>query len=75
MTKPNNSYNLSIFLAIAATFILPISTDLFSQNSSVEVLEEVVVTARKREEGLQDTPVAITAFSGNDQILGLLHLT
>ena len=27
-------------------------------------LEEVVVTARRREESLQDTPVSITAFSG-----------
>jgi len=29
-------------------------------------LEEVVVTAQKREEGLQDTPIAITAISGED---------
>jgi iron complex outermembrane receptor protein len=28
------------------------------------VLEEVVVTARKREESLQETPVAVSAFSG-----------
>jgi iron complex outermembrane receptor protein len=28
-------------------------------------LEEIVVTARKREETLQDTPVSITAFSGD----------
>ena len=30
------------------------------------MLEEVVVTARKREEGLQDAPIAISAFSGED---------
>jgi len=30
------------------------------------VLEEVVVTARKREESLQETPVAVSAFTGND---------
>jgi len=76
MTKSYNSYNFSIFLAIAATFILPISTDLFSQDNSLEVLEEVVVTARKREEGLQDTPVAITAFTGNDlSAKGINNLT
>lgn len=28
-------------------------------------LEDIVVTARRREENLQDTPVSITAFSGN----------
>lgn len=27
-------------------------------------VEEIVVTARKREENLQDTPIAVTAFSG-----------
>lgn len=32
------------------------------------VLEEVIVTARKREESLQDTPVAVTALSGGDLI-------
>ncbi|MCB1661888.1 MAG: TonB-dependent receptor [Pseudomonadales bacterium] len=29
-------------------------------------LEEVVVTARKREESLQDTPIAISAFTGDN---------
>lgn len=29
-------------------------------------LEEIVVTARKREESLQDVPVAVTAFSASD---------
>ena len=29
-------------------------------------LEEIVVTARKREENLQDIPIAITAFSADD---------
>ncbi len=31
--------------------------------TSVTVLEEIVVTARRREEGLQDSPVAVTALS------------
>lgn len=30
------------------------------------VIEEVVVTARKREESLQETPIAVSAFGGND---------
>lgn len=37
---------------------------------SASLLEEVVVTARKREEGSQDVPLAITAF-GADQIEAL----
>lgn len=31
-------------------------------------LEEIVVTARKREESIQDTPISITAFSGDDLV-------
>lgn len=30
-----------------------------------QVLEEIVVTAQKREEGLQDTPIAVTAFTAS----------
>lgn len=33
--------------------------------SAQAVLEEIVVTARKREESLQDTPISITAFTGD----------
>ena len=35
------------------------------QEADSAVLEEVVVTARKREESLQDTPISITAFSAS----------
>ena len=38
-----------------------------SAEESAGVIEEVVVTARKRSEGLQDVPVAVTAFTA-DQI-------
>ncbi len=34
--------------------------------SASAVLEEITVTARKRQESLQDTPIAITAFSEDD---------
>ena len=38
----------------------------FAQQDGVSALmEEVVVTARKREEGLQDTPIAVSAYSGD----------
>ena len=46
------------------------------------LLEEIVVTARRREESLQDTPVSITAFSGEalqrqhiDRLNGIASLT
>ena len=38
------------------------ASDLSAQNA----LEEVIVTAQKREQSLQDIPVAITAFSESD---------
>ena len=54
-----------IAIAIAATSLgtlgsLPISTLAQAQDS---LIEEVVVTARKREESLQNVPVAVTALS------------
>lgn len=40
------------------------------------MLEEVVVTARKREESLQETPVAVSAFSGQGlEELGLTNIS
>lgn len=36
------------------------------ENSNDFQLEEIVVTAQKREQSLQDTPIAVTAVSGED---------
>lgn len=50
-------------LASAGLTSLAVSAPVIAQDS---VLEEITVTARRREESLQDAPVAITAFSAND---------
>ena len=54
--------------AVAATLIsLPFAMPGYSQDSADDVsvlMEEIVVTARKREESIQDTPIAVSAFSG-----------
>ena len=42
--------------AVAATIAIP--------TSAQSVLEEVVVVAQKREQNVQDVPIAITAFTG-----------
>lgn len=42
--------------AVAATVTIPVSAQ--------SVLEEVVVVAQKREQNIQDVPIAITAFTG-----------
>ena len=52
------NYNTLIKSAGIASVSLPTSS--FAQG----VLEEVVVTAQKREQGLQDVGIAITAFTG-----------
>ena len=41
--------------------VSPISFSISSEEES-QTLEEIVVTARKRQESLQDTPVAVTAL-------------
>ncbi|MDB6063287.1 MAG: TonB-dependent receptor [Verrucomicrobiaceae bacterium] len=47
---------------LAATFALPpLMNVAFAADARVNVIEEVVVNARKREENLQTTPVAVTA--------------
>ena len=51
---------LGLFPVLAlATASLPFTAD---RAGAQEVLEEVIVTARKREESLQETPVAVTAL-------------
>jgi iron complex outermembrane recepter protein len=45
-----------------------------SGNQGAVALEEIIVTARRREEALQDTPVAISAFSAEDlQVQGIAN--
>ncbi|MFK8020955.1 MAG: TonB-dependent receptor [Pseudomonadales bacterium] len=51
--------------ALILSFVLPAMTVVpIATAQDVVSLEEVVVTARRREENLQETPVAITAISG-----------
>ncbi len=52
-------------------FLLPciamtLANGMTSLPSFAQTLEEVVVTARKREENIQETPLAVTALSGDD---------
>ncbi len=61
-------------LAITSLLATPlVSTQALAQSAT---LEEVLVTARKREESLQKTPVAVSAFNGTQlQDAGLNDLT
>ena len=52
---------------VSGTFLTAtvLSSTMFSTAVSAQVLEEVIVTARKRAEAMQDVPVSVTAFTGN----------
>ena len=51
---------------IAALLTVGTPTGVSAQEAGARVLEEVVVTARRREENLQEVPIAITAISAAD---------
>jgi len=58
---------IAVSQVIAATSCTMLATSAFGQEQEAETtrLEEITVTARKVEENLQKTPIAITALSGN----------
>ncbi len=56
---------LCLAIAAASSTFLTHVTDV---NAAGFVLEEVVVTARKKEETLQDVPVAVTSMSADDLV-------
>ena len=56
------------FLTFIIVGIVPnmVNAQQSQSAASNSALEEIVVTARKREEPLQETPIAVSAFSAND---------
>lgn len=63
MIKLNKREAASTFL-MAASCLPPAIPAVYAESSLV--LEEVMVTARRRTESLQDAPLAVSAFSGDD---------
>ena len=61
------NYLLRSFLSVSVIGTISASNNVLAQSNeqSATVLEEVVVTARKRAENLQSTPVAVNAFSAD----------
>ena len=59
---------------IGAVLCSPVVVPSVSAETGFQ-LEEVVVTARKREESLQDTPVAVSAFTANELKLRQINST
>jgi len=56
---------LSTTAVVGMVLVLPLGSVALGQGAT-SLLEEVVVTARRREESLQVTPIAITALSGDN---------
>lgn len=62
----NNVRRLNaVLLSVTSLTVTTLSSSMFSTAVSAQVLEEVIVTARKRAEAMQDVPVSVTAFTGN----------
>ena len=56
-------YILAVMFSLP--FLVQPGSVTYAQESGIDALmEEITVTARKREEGLQDTPIAVSVFSG-----------
>ncbi len=56
----------SVIAAVSAISLLPVAApQVVAGDGTARLLEEITVTARKREEGLQDAPIAISAFTGD----------
>ena len=72
MISPRPSRNLLLAAAVAAALPAPVA--LAQQPTAA--LEEIFVTARKREESLQEVPVAVTSLSGDAlQAVGVEDIT
>jgi len=56
--------------AVSLPFVVPALVLSYStagaQSSAGQLLEEIVVTARRRNEALQDVPISLTAFTADD---------
>jgi len=59
-----NALGVLALVAGSAVFAAPAATDSTDDKTGMASLEEIVVTAQKREERLQDVPIAITVLQG-----------
>lgn len=62
MKTKNNSFKIS---PLVSGILLAGLSPLAHQLATAQVLEEVIVTSERRAESLQDTPMSVTAFSGD----------
>jgi outer membrane receptor protein involved in Fe transport len=67
MTMNNNSLRLLLIAAVITVFTAPLATlAQDEQEADFLIMEEVIVTAQKREQLLRDVPLSISALTGGD---------
>tara|TARA_R110002124_G_scaffold270207_1_gene438548 strand:+ start:11272 stop:13608 length:2337 start_codon:yes stop_codon:yes gene_type:complete len=67
---------ITVALAISAPAFAQETSEIPSADQEVDVSNIIVVTARKREESLQDVPIAITAITGDSlEQMGIDNVT
>jgi iron complex outermembrane recepter protein len=67
MHNPPNTKRLGLLAGASLALTAFVSAPpAFAQEEGASAIDEIVVTARRREENLQDTPIAISAFSADD---------
>jgi iron complex outermembrane recepter protein len=59
----NKTLLKGVLMSLGLTIFVP-ATAQDSDKGISSIMDEVVVTARKREESVQDTPIAVSAFTG-----------
>jgi len=69
------SARVRLFAASAAS-VLAFASQAEAQGSGANLIEELVVTAEKREQSLQDVPVAVSAFTSEKrELIGISTVT
>ncbi len=63
MKSPRFHIGSAAVLGTAASALVLLSGPTFAQTGQARALEEIVVTARKAEESLQQAPISVTAFT------------
>jgi iron complex outermembrane recepter protein len=73
---PSEARRLALALALAAGLTTAVHAEAPAKTEAAGQLEDIVITATKRESRLQDTPISVTAVTGEDiQERGLADFT